>query len=96
MYNLLSGHKLNTLIIAKMHLSNFFSEELDYDDVLRETESNNCTVYVGGIPANCQGTIISFFFEFALAKNCCQSFSSSHKFSLNGILWDLLNLTQLS
>jgi len=33
--------------------SNQKKEELDYDEVYRETESTNCTVYVGGIPANC-------------------------------------------
>jgi len=38
-------------------------EELDYDDVLRETESTNCTVYVGGIPANCQDSQIRHHFE---------------------------------
>ena len=32
-----------------------FVEDLDYDEVYRETESTNCTVYVGGIPANCSG-----------------------------------------
>jgi len=38
-------------------------EELDYDEVFRETETTNCTVYVGGIPVNCQDAQIRRHFE---------------------------------
>merc|ERR1719378_1349870 len=38
-------------------------EELDYDEVFRETETTNCTVYVGGIPANSQDAQMRRHFE---------------------------------
>lgn len=43
--------------------SNQKKEELDYDEVFRETDSSNCTVYVGGIPANCPDSQIRRHFE---------------------------------
>lgn len=43
--------------------SNQKKEELDYDEVYRETDSSNCTVYVGGIPANCPDSQLRRHFE---------------------------------
>lgn len=43
--------------------SNQKKEELDYDEVYRETDTSNCTVYVGGIPANCPDAQMRHHFE---------------------------------
>lgn len=43
--------------------SNQKKEELDYDEVYKETDSSNCTVYVGGISANCPDSQIRRHFE---------------------------------
>ena len=46
--------------ISLVFLSTFI-EEMDYDEVYKGTNVENCTVYVGGIPNNISGNYILFF-----------------------------------